>query len=171
MLLQGIWETNLNILEMKNFLRLVISIAVCELVGVVSSIFTRYSVFTWYRTLDKPYFNPPGSVFAPVWITLYFIMGIAAFLIWKQGLEHKGIKFALLIFIIQLVFNMLWSIAFFGMHSLLGGLAVIIILWAAIFMTILGFSEFSRFAGALLIPYFLWVTYASILNYFIWKLN
>jgi len=152
-------------------LRLIISILVCQLAGLIGSIFTRASVSTWYVTLNKPSFTPPGWVFGPVWITLYVVMGISAFLVWSKGFNNREVKTALIIFGTQLILNALWSMAFFGLRSPLAGLIVIIILWIAILFTILNFIGISRVAGFLLIPYILWVSFAAILNVSLWRLN
>ena len=156
---------------MNNIYKFIISIGICQLTGVISAIFTRSSVSSWYRTINKPFFNPPDWVFAPVWITLYFLIGISAYLIWKNGFHSNSVKYAILIFCVQLIFNFLWSISFFGMHSILGGLVIIIMLWILILITFFSFYQISYVSGLLLLPYILWVSFAGILNYFIWKLN
>ncbi len=152
-------------------LRLVISILVCQLAGFVGSIFTRTSVSTWYAALNKPSFNPPNGIFSPVWITLYVLMGIAAFLVWNQGLEKREVKAALIIFGVQLVLNALWSAAFFGLQSPFAGLIVIVALWIFILLTILYFFRLSSPAGVLLLPYIGWVSFAAVLNFSLWRLN
>jgi benzodiazapine receptor len=156
---------------MNNIIKLIISIVICQLAGFIGSFATRSSVATWFRTLEKPSFNPPPQVFAPVWITLYVLMGISFFLIWKKGTGNADIKYAMTIFIVQLVLNSLWSLVFFGLHSISGGMIVIIILWFLILTTIFSFYKISQPAAYLLIPYILWVSFASILNFAIWKLN
>jgi len=150
---------------MRNFIKLVISLAVCQLAGGIGSIFTSSSVKTWYLTINKPSFNPPNWVFAPVWIILFLLMGISLFLVWKKG--KKGLP----IFFIQLFFNILWSVMFFGLKSPLLGFVVIIVLWILILLTIIKFFRISKTAGWLLIPYILWVSFASILNLAILTLN
>lgn len=145
-------------------------ILLCLLAGIIGSIFTTSNIPTWYESLNKPSFNPPNWLFAPVWTTLYILMGISAFLIYKKGLK-KDIKFALGIFGLQLIFNTLWSILFFGLNSPLLGLICIIILWCLIVFTIKLFYKISKTAAYLLIPYIIWVSFATILNYFIWVLN
>jgi len=126
---------------------------------------------TWYETLAKPSFTPPSWLFAPAWITLYVLMGVAAFLIWRKGLDIRNVKSALIIFLVQLVLNALWSAIFFGAKSLIGGAVVIVLLWIAILFTILRFFKISAAAGGLLIPYILWVSFASVLNISILALN
>jgi benzodiazapine receptor len=156
---------------LSDLLRLAVSIAVCQLAGFVGSVFTRISVGTWYAALKKPSFTPPNWVFSPVWITLFVLMGIAAFLVWNKGLSDQKVKTALGIFAVQLILNVLWSVMFFGLRSPLAGLIEIAVLWVAILLTILYFFKVSNTAGILLIPYFLWVSFAAVLNFSIWKLN
>ena len=156
---------------MSNITKLIISIVICQLAGVIGSFFTMDAIPVWYDTLAKPSFNPPSSVFGPVWIFLYLLMGISLFLVWKEDLKNKQVKTAFMIFMIQLVFNAAWSIVFFGMRSTAGGLVVIIILWILILITTLKFMKISKTAGMLLVPYLLWVTFAAILNYSIFTLN
>jgi len=151
--------------------KLIISILVCQAAGAVGSVFTRSSIPDWYAFLNKPSFNPPNWVFAPVWSALYSCMGIAMFLLWMKAGQDSRAKPALWIFFLQLALNSAWSIVFFGMRSPGGALAVIIALWFAIFLTIWKFSAISRPAAVLLTPYILWVSFAAILNLFIVILN
>jgi benzodiazapine receptor len=151
--------------------KLIASIVVCQLAGVIGSIFTRSAIPAWYATLKKPSFTPPNWVFSPVWITLFVLMGIAAFLVWNKGLSDQRVKTALGIFVVQLILNVLWSAMFFGLRSPLAGLIEISVLWVAILLTILYFFRVSEAAGILLIPYILWVSFAAVLNFSIWKLN
>ena len=151
--------------------KLITSIVICQLAGVVGSIFTTPAIPTWYATLRKPSFTPPNWVFSPVWITLFVLMGIAAFLVWNKGLSDQKVKTALSIFAVQLILNVLWSVMFFGLRSPLAGLIEIAVLWMAILLTILYFFKVSHVAGILLIPYILWVSFAAVLNASIWRLN
>lgn len=157
--------------RLKNIIRLIVSIIVCQCAGFIGSIATSRSVSTWYPTLQKPPFTPPNWLFAPAWITLYLLMAIAAFLIWRTGLEKSSTRTALIIFLVQLVLNALWSFAFFGLQSPLYGAIVIVALWLAILFTILKFFPISRAAGILMIPYILWVSFAAVLNISILVLN
>jgi len=152
-------------------LKLVISLVVCQCAGLIGSIFTAPAIPTWYAALEKPLFTPPNWLFAPAWGTLYVLMGIAAFLVWHRGLSQEGVKSALLVFLVQLVLNALWSVVFFGFESLLGGLVVIVVLWVAILFTIFKFFRLSTAAGALLLPYILWVSFATALNISLLVLN
>ncbi len=156
---------------MKNLVKLVLSIIICQLAGVIGSIFTINSINNWYFDLSKPSLNPPNWIFGPVWITLYFLMGISLFLIWQKGLNIQRNKNAFILFIVQLVFNSLWSIVFFGMHQILPAVLVITVLWLLIFACIFSFKPISKPAAYLLIPYLLWVSFASYLNISIYILN
>ena len=146
-------------------------IVLAQLAGVIGSVFTAGSVDTWYPTLQKPDFTPPGWLFAPVWITLYTLMGISAFLVWRKGWEYTQVKSALRVFFFQLVLNALWSILFFGLHWMFWAFVEIIILWLAILWMIRKFHKVSRIAAYLQIPYLLWVTFAAVLNLSLWILN
>jgi tryptophan-rich sensory protein len=157
---------------MSKYIKLLISVIICQLAGVIGSIFTASSVKTWYVMLNKPSFNPPNWLFGPVWISLYFLMGISLFLVWYLPSASPNERSrAIILFGIQLVLNSFWSIAFFGLKSPLLGLIVIVLLWVMILLTILRFFNISKIAGWLLIPYILWVTFASILNFSLFLLN
>jgi len=156
---------------MKDIVKLLVSVVVCLAAGFIGSIFTNANIPTWYAALKKPSFAPPNWVFAPVWTVLFVLMGIAAYLVWRQGLSNPAVKTALIIFIVQLIFNMLWSLVFFTLKSPLFGFVVIIILWLLILFTIIYFFNISKVAGILLIPYIVWVSFASILNFMLWRLN
>lgn len=155
----------------KHTTKLVVSIVACLAAGAIGSIFTRSAIPTWYATLQKPVFSPPNWLFAPVWTLLYILMGIAAFLVWRKGLENRQVRIALIVFLIQLILNTFWSVVFFGLESPLSGLIVILILWLAILVTVLNFFKISRVASMLMWPYLLWVTFAAVLNASIWLLN
>ena len=180
-------------MSLKNFLRLITAIVVCELAGVSGTLFTVPAVSTWYATLSKPALNPPAWVFGPVWTILYLLMGMAAFLVWKKMSEtkmltakngeaagsdktaiiakRKLIVIALLIFLIQLLLNVRWPIIFFGLHNPGAAFFELIILWLAILATIILFAKISRPAAWMLVPYILWVSFAGYLNYSVWILN
>ncbi|NQT30901.1 MAG: tryptophan-rich sensory protein [Deltaproteobacteria bacterium] len=155
----------------KDIIKLVVSIVACQGAGIIGSIFTTPNIPTWYAALEKPFFTPPSWLFAPAWITLYLLMAIAAFLVWRKGLGEEGVKCALTVFLVQLVLNALWSVVFFGLQSPLYGMVVILVLWIVILLTIIRFFKLSVAAGWLMIPYILWVSFASILNISIWVLN
>ncbi|HMS64143.1 MAG TPA: tryptophan-rich sensory protein [Ignavibacteria bacterium] len=156
---------------MPNILKLLLSIIICQLPGLIGGFFVVDSMLPWYGPLNKPSISPPNWVFAPVWATLYLLMGISMFLIWKEGLKNKYVKETFILFIIQLVFNTAWTIVFFGAHSIAGGLLVIAILLILILLCIKKFMKISKPAAILLIPYLLWSAFAFTLNYFIFKLN
>ena len=149
----------------------VFSIAIAQIAGIIGAVSTASSVDTWYPTLDKPWFTPPNWLFAPAWITLYTLMGIAAYLVWSEGWDQSAVRIALAAYGIQLVLNAVWSPAFFGMQSPSLGLFVIVPLWLAIVVTIYLFAQVSSVAAWLMAPYILWVTYAAALNFEIWRLN
>lgn len=157
--------------RLSNLVKLVVSIIACQMAGLIGSIATTPSIPTWYAALQKPSLAPPNWVFAPVWTTLFLLMGIAAFLVWRKGLNAPGVKLALGIFTLQLVINTLWSFTFFGLRSPLAGLVTISVLWVAILLTIVVFFRISRVGAILLIPYLLWVSFASVLNAQILALN
>ncbi|RIV44155.1 TspO/MBR family protein [Flagellimonas pelagia] len=155
----------------KRIVYIAISVAVCLLIGFLSSIATQSSVTDWYVTLNKPSFTPPNEIFAPVWTALYILMGVSAGIVWSKGYHHIWVKTALYHFVFQLLFNALWSIVFFGLKNPLLGLVVILILLTLIMLTIRWFRVISKPAALLLVPYLLWVAFASALNYKIWELN
>jgi translocator protein len=155
----------------SDWFKLVVAVVVSEVAGIIGSIFTISAIPRWYATLAKPAINPPAWIFAPVWTTLYLLMGIAAFLVWRKGWDVKGVKAALSLFAIQLILNALWSIIFFGLHSPAWALVEIIAMWIVIVATIVVFAKISRAAAWLLAPYILWVSFAAYLNYSIWMLN
>lgn len=155
----------------KSSLTLVGWVVLCEAAGGLGSLFTMPSVRSWYPSIVKPALNPPAWVFGPVWTTLFALMGIAAFLIWRQGTEKRAVRNALFVFGIQLALNVFWSLLFFGLHSPLASLVEIILLWVAILWTTIAFHRLSKPAAYLLVPYLLWVSFASYLNAAIWWLN
>ena len=157
-------------MKINEILKLVLSIVLCELAGFLGSLFTAPAISTWYRTLNKPCFTPPNWIFGPVWISLFILMGISLFLVWRrQG--HPKSRIALILFFVQLILNILWSASFFGLRSPLLGLVDIALLWIAILLTIQNVFRVSRIAGLLLLPYILWVSFAAVLNFSLWTLN
>jgi translocator protein len=156
---------------MKKAITLVVFIAVCELAGLLGSVFTAASIPTWYAGLAKPSFNPPNWIFGPVWTILYILMGVAAYLVYQKGFNRPEVKRALTVFFLQLLLNALWSIVFFGVHMILGALVNIVVLWAMILATILTFRRISKAAAYLLVPYILWVSFAMVLNFSLYLLN
>jgi len=177
-------------MKFNNFLKLLASIIICELAGVVGSVFTSPEIEAWYKNLKKPAFNPPNWVFGPAWIIIFILMGISLYLVWQKKFEPKIIsaqtynplsqKFLsgswrrlniVLIFVTQLVLNILWSVLFFGAHSVAAGFFELLMLWFAIVFTMVNFHRVSKVATWILLPYILWVSFAGILNFYIWILN
>jgi translocator protein len=154
-----------------NYTKLIVSIIVCQLAGVIGSLFTISSVSTWYLTLNKPFFNPPSWLFGPVWIILYLLMGVSLYLVWNKGIKSKQSKIGIILFGAQLFLNSLWSVLFFGLKLPLFAFVEIILLWVGIVLTIIYFYRISKVASYLLIPYLVWVGFASVLNFFIYYLN
>jgi tryptophan-rich sensory protein len=155
----------------SNVLKLVICIAACLTAGLVGSLFTAPAIPAWYAGLNKPVFTPPNWLFAPAWTVLYILMGIAAFLVWRKGWQERRVRSGLILFLIQLVFNAMWSVFFFGFRSPVVGFIVIVVLWFLILFTIIEFYRAVRLAAYLMIPYILWVTFASVLNAAVCLLN
>jgi tryptophan-rich sensory protein len=157
-------------MKISNTQKLVISIVATVGLGSLGGIFTIAEIPNWYAGLNKPSFNPPNWIFGPMWTTLYFLMGISFYLIWKLPVSTTRTQ-AIRIFIIQFILNFCWSIIFFSMHQIGWALAEIIAMWVFIILTIVQFRKLSILAAVLLIPYLLWVSFASILNGSIWQLN
>ena len=157
---------------MKNLSKAVISIAIPQIVGGISGFFTVSNVTSWYKTeVIKPSWNPPAWVFGPVWTSLYLMMGISLFIVWKSNAPIKQKSGAIWFWSLQMLFNFLWSLIFFGQHQIGWALVDISTLWGFILLTIFAFARINKTAAWLLVPYISWVTFASILNYTIWILN
>lgn len=156
---------------MKDLHKIIISVIGCELVGFLGTPFTFSAIPTWYATLNKPFFAPPNWIFGPVWTLLYFLMGVSFFLIWRQGWKKKKLVIARNYFLAQLGLNFIWTPIFFGLRAPLFGLLVIVALWVLILLTMKKFYPLSRIACYLLIPYLLWVSFATLLNAAIVVLN
>jgi benzodiazapine receptor len=157
-------------MKILDILKLIASIILCQLAGLLGSLFTNPAIPTWYQTLNKPFFTPPNWTFSPVWISLFILMGISLFFVWQRT-DHPKFKIAFIFFFVQLILNVLWSVAFFGLKSPLLGLIDIVLLWIAILLTIQNFLKVSKMAGFLLLPYLLWVGFAALLNFSLWILN
>ena len=154
-----------------NYLKLIASIIICLGIGSFGGFATASSVSTWYVTLNKPFFNPPSWLFGPVWTLLYILMGISLYLVWSKKLKPNVQKKALGLFGIQLILNFFWSLIFFGLRNPLLAFVEIVLLWVSILFTIIYFWRVSKPAASLLIPYILWVSFASVLNLAIVVLN
>lgn len=155
----------------NDILKLAGSFIIVIIFATIGSLATYSQIPTWYATLIRPDWAPPSWVFPVVWTTLYILMALALFLVWRKGLETKPAKVAVAVFLVQLILNALWSVVFFGLHSLGGGVVLIVMMWIAILANIIVFYRISKWAGILLIPYIIWVTIASYLNYTVYILN
>jgi len=151
--------------------KVAICVTLCMIAGFVSGMSTSTGIENWYSTLNKPFFNPPNWIFAPVWTILYLMIGIAAGLIWHKGFNQNGVKVALSLFVAQFLLNLIWSPIFFNLQAPTIAFIIIIILWVLIILTIMHFNKVDKIAGRLLIPYLLWVSFATILNGAIVYLN
>lgn len=158
-------------MRIKNLPKLIASLIICQLAGIVGSVFTIPAVTSWYPTLNKPSFSPPNYIFGPFWLMLYFLMGISLYLVWQKKAKKKKVRQALILFGVHLFLNVLWSIVFFGLKNTGLAFIEIVILWFFILIVIYKFWKIEPKAGILLIPYLLWVSFASILSYSIWFLN
>ncbi|MFA6532374.1 MAG: TspO/MBR family protein [Patescibacteria group bacterium] len=150
-------------------MKLVLSLILPQLSGLIGSYFTINAIPTWYAHLNKPSFSPPNWLFGPVWLILYLMMGIAVYLNWIKN--TKQAKFNVRLFFIHLFFNLIWTPIFFGLKDTLFALYIIIMIWIFIIAMIINFRKVNKTSSLLLVPYLLWVSFASLLNYFIWKLN
>jgi len=176
----------------NNFLKLLASIIICELAGATGSVFTSSEIGVWYKNLKKPAFNPPNWVFGPVWTIVFILMGVSLYLVWSKkweprkrigqdealnSLSQKFLSGAwrrlniVLIFGTQFVLNILWSVIFFGLHNPGVAFFELLMLWFAVVFTMVNFRRVSKATTWLLFPYILWISFAGILNYFVWILN
>jgi tryptophan-rich sensory protein len=156
--------------ERTRWLGLVVFIVVCLGAGGLGAIATTPEIEGWYKTIEMPSWNPPDYIFGPVWTTLYVMMAVAAWMVWKQD-GFKAAAAPLMLFAVQLGLNVAWSWIFFGMHQPGWAFAEIVILWLAIVATTIAFFQKSKVAGGLMVPYLAWVSFASVLNFTIWRLN
>jgi tryptophan-rich sensory protein len=152
-----------------------VSVAIALAVGAIGGFATASSVTTWYVGLNKPAFNPPNAVFGPVWTTLYVLMALAAWRVWRAGPPGSSgggrRRLALILYAVQLALNLAWSLIFFGLRQPGLALAEIAVLLAAVFATSAAFWRIDRPAGLMMVPYAAWVAFASLLNLEIWRLN
>ncbi len=156
---------------MSNTLKCIIAIFIPVATGAISGFFTVSGVDSWYQIIQKPSWNPPSWIFAPVWTTLYIMMGIALYLVWRSGERKPLKKTAIWLFALQLLLNFSWSFIFFYKQEPGLAFAELLCLWLMILATIFVFAKISKLAAWLLVPYISWVSFASILNFTIWKLN
>jgi translocator protein len=155
---------------MNKNIKLFISIAIPLLVGFTSGYFTAGGVKDWYLTIQKPWFNPPSWIFAPVWTSLYILMGVALYRVWRQP-PSPARQLAFILFGVQLTLNFCWSFLFFYLHQPFLALIEILLMWLFILLTIFQFAKVDKWAPWLLVPYIVWVSFATILNAAIWQLN
>lgn len=156
---------------MRRILRYLLFIAIAQVAGLIGTFFTLDAIPTWYLTLTKPSFAPPNWIFAPVWTTLYTLMGIAAARAWELRSTRTHANRGLNWYWAQLFLNALWSPVFFGAKHIGLAFIIIVMLWGAILMTIREFWKVNPGLGILLAPYLAWVSFASVLNYTLWMLN
>jgi benzodiazapine receptor len=158
-------------LQASDIVSLVVAVVIPLVVGGLGGAATAPAIPTWYEGLNKPPWNPPNWVFGPVWTALYILMGVAAWLVWRQGWDNPQVQVALTIFGVQLLLNLFWSLIFFGWRSPSWAALEIVVLWGFILATTALFYRVESVAGLLLIPYQLWVTFAAVLNVTVWQLN
>ncbi|HVM49550.1 MAG TPA: TspO/MBR family protein [Candidatus Acidoferrum sp.] len=153
--------------DLRLALSLVGWLAACFLAASLGAVFMPGD---WYAMLKKPSWNPPAWIFGPVWTTLYAMMAVAAWLVWKRG-GFAARRIPLALFLAQLVLNAAWTPLFFGLHQLGFACAEIVSLWLLIAATLAAFRPLSRAAAWLLAPYLAWVSFAAALNFAVWRLN
>ena len=157
--------------SISSSVKLLLSILICEAVGIMSGLLSQTNMNEWLATLNKPSWNPPSWLFGPVWSILYALMGLALWIIWKSHFDETSKRIALIIFALQLFLNFWWSLLFFRFHSPALALADILLMIVVITITVFRFALISRKASWLLVPYLAWVCFAAILNYTIWSMN
>lgn len=158
-------------LKINNSVKIILVVLLPLLAGFIGSFFTTPSIPGWYENLEKPFFTPPNWVFGPAWTVLYVLMGAAFFLIWREGFWKRNVRTAVYFFFIQLILNILWSVIFFGLQSPFFAFIEIIVLWTLILITIVKFYPISEKAAYLMMPYLLWVSFATFLNFAVLLLN
>lgn len=149
----------------------IINIAITLSIGALGGLATAQSVKTWYPTLNKPSFNPPNWLFGPVWTSLYILIGVAAYLVWIKRDQITHFPRTVAVYFIQLILNLGWSFIFFYLHEIGFALAEILMLLAAIIINAVMFYKIDKWAGLIVIPYIIWVSFASFLTYNIFILN
>ena len=151
-------------------IKLLISLIVPLSIGAIAGIFTAQAIPDWYASLNRPSFNPPNGIFGPVWTTLYMLMGISFFIIWKQPADTKR-NTGMIIFFIQLLLNFCWTFLFFYFKEIGFALIEIIVMWIAILIMLISFYKVKPVAAYINIPYILWVSFATVLNAAYYLLN
>ncbi len=160
----------ITLTDRARWIGLVIFIAICLGAAALGAIATTPEIEGWYRTIEKPSWNPPDWIFGPVWTTLFILMGAAAWLVWRPA-GFAAAAMPLTLFAVQLVLNIAWSWIFFGLHQPGLAFAEIVLLWLAIAATTATFFLSSQVAGWLMTPYLAWVSFAAVLNFAIWRMN
>ena len=161
----------IDTLVCMKYLRILVSLIIAHTAGLVGSVFTARSIETWYASLNKPTWNPPNWIFAPVWLMLYSLMGYAAYLIWRVRTTDPRADRALTVYAIHLIVNAGWSVIYFGWRDILFAFYWILMLDVLIIVTLVLFWRIKQLAGVLLIPYLAWALFASYLNYTLLLLN
>lgn len=168
----GCWPRAYNMVMKQGLaIKVIISLAVTFSAPLIASFVTAPAGSEWYANLNKPSFTPPGWIFGPVWTVLYILMAVSAGLVWHKGLAGPIVRMALAFYLLQLVLNGLWMPLFFGVRMPLLAFIDIVLLWAAIILTILAFARVSRYAAMLMLPYLAWTSFAAVLNFSLWYLN
>ena len=168
----GCFEGGYNAAMKKGLgIKVIISLAVTFSAPVIASLVSNPGASDWYSNLDKPSFTPPGWIFGPVWTVLYTLMAASTVIVWQKGLASAEVRMALIHYLVQLFLNALWTPLFFGFEMPLLAFIDIVLLWAAIILTVLAFLRVSRYAGFLMVPYLVWTTFAAVLNFSLWFLN
>lgn len=157
-------------MKFNDIVKLVAALAASFLAALIGSVFTIPSITTWYASLNKPFFTPPDWLFGPAWTILYLLMAIALFLVWRLP-QSKQRDSAIAVYAAQLITNVLWSVGFFGFHNILLGVALILLLLALIVLTTYEFYGLSKPAAYAMVPYILWVSFATCLNVAVFLLN
>ena len=156
----------------RPWIALAASVLIVEVVGASGSVFTARGLEGWYGTLQRPALAPPNWVFGPVWTLLFFLIGVAVWFVWRRAESSpRAVRIAIGVFVVHFGFNLAWSAVFFGLQRIGAGLAVILVLWVLIVVTIWAFDRVDRRSALLLVPYLLWVSFAAYLNYRFWVLN
>jgi len=152
-------------------IKIIVCLAVTFLAPLIVSFVMEPGGSDWYANLDKPFFNPPGWVFGPVWMVLYILMAVSAGLVWQKGLGERKVRLAMGLYLVQLILNALWTPLFFGLEMPLLAFIDIVLLLAGIIFTILAFFRVSKYGALLMAPYLVWTTFAAVLNFSLWYLN
>lgn len=153
----------------RGYSKLFLCLMLPQLVAMLGAYFSTSSDGSWYDSLEKPFFNPPSTIFGPIWTVLYVLMGIASYIVWMQ--KSPWYSRTMTWYWIHLVLNALWTPVFFGLQSPLKGLFIITPMWVLVGICVLAFSLRSRIASFMMVPYFLWVSYEMVLNASIYWLN